>query len=104
MAEKLEIEVIIGADGNVRFETHGLRGQSCLAETSGLEKALGRVREGMKELDLAAEIDYQMRRMGAEQPAFETIVAAGGRAALPQFEPRRVGERLLAAYRSAGKS
>ncbi len=43
MAEKLEIEVIIGADGNVRFETHGLRGQSCLAETSGLEKALGRV-------------------------------------------------------------
>jgi len=43
MAEKLEIEVVIGADGNVRLETHGLKGQSCLAETSALEKALGRV-------------------------------------------------------------
>lgn len=43
MAEKLEIEVVIGADGNVRFETHGLKGQGCLTETSALEKALGRV-------------------------------------------------------------
>lgn len=43
MAEKLEIEVVIGADGNVSFETRGLKGQSCLSETSGLEKALGKV-------------------------------------------------------------
>ena len=43
MAEKLEIEVVIGPDGNVSFETHGLKGQGCLAETSGLEKALGKV-------------------------------------------------------------
>ncbi|MBI5067948.1 MAG: DUF2997 domain-containing protein [Deltaproteobacteria bacterium] len=43
MAEKLEIEVVIGPDGNVSFETHGLKGQACLAETTGLEKALGKV-------------------------------------------------------------
>ncbi len=43
MAEKLEIEVVIGPDGQVRLETRGLRGESCLAETAGLEKALGRV-------------------------------------------------------------
>ena len=43
MAEKLEIEVVIGPDGNVSFETHGLKGQACLAETAGLEKALGKV-------------------------------------------------------------
>ncbi|HEY7724168.1 MAG TPA: DUF2997 domain-containing protein [Anaeromyxobacteraceae bacterium] len=43
MAEKLEIEVVIGADGTVRLETRGLKGPECLAETTGLEKALGRV-------------------------------------------------------------
>jgi len=43
VAEKQEIEVVIGADGNVSFETRGLKGQECLGETSGLEKALGRV-------------------------------------------------------------
>jgi hypothetical protein len=43
VAEKLEIEVIIGPDGKVSLETRGLKGQSCLAETRGLEKALGRV-------------------------------------------------------------
>ena len=43
MAERQEIEVLIGADGTVRLETRGLKGQSCLDETAGLEKALGRV-------------------------------------------------------------
>jgi len=43
VAEKVEIEVVIGADGNVSLETRGLKGQSCLAETSALEKALGMV-------------------------------------------------------------
>jgi hypothetical protein len=43
VAEKLEIEVVIGPDGAVRLETRGLRGSSCLAETQGLERALGRV-------------------------------------------------------------
>ena len=43
MAEKLEIEVVIGADGAVRLETRGLKGESCLAETADVEKALGRV-------------------------------------------------------------
>jgi Xaa-Pro aminopeptidase len=41
----------------------------------------------MRECDLAAEIDYQMRRLGAAQTAFETIVATGARAALPHARP-----------------
>jgi len=36
---------------------------------------------------LAAEIDYRMRKLGAEKPAFETIVAAGARSALPHAQP-----------------
>lgn len=41
------------------------------------------VRPGVRELELAAEIEYRMRRAGASGPAFETIVASGPRAALP---------------------
>jgi Xaa-Pro aminopeptidase len=41
----------------------------------------------VSELDLAAEIDYRMRRMGASGPSFETIVASGPRTALPHAQP-----------------
>jgi Xaa-Pro aminopeptidase len=51
------------------------------------ELAVGRVRPGMTEQDLAAEIEYRMRRLGAEKPAFETIVAGGRRSALPHAQP-----------------
>ncbi len=43
MAEKLEIEVVIGADGKVTMETHGLKGQECAQETAQLEQVLGKV-------------------------------------------------------------
>ncbi len=43
MADKVQIEITIGPDGTVRLQTKGLKGQSCLAETEALEKALGTV-------------------------------------------------------------
>ena len=43
MADKIEIEVTLSPEGEVRLVTHGLKGQSCLAETEALEKALGAV-------------------------------------------------------------
>ncbi len=43
MAEKAEIEVVIGADGTVRIKTHGLRGEACIEETKALEQAVGKV-------------------------------------------------------------
>ena len=46
-----------------------------------------KIRAGMTETDLAAELEYQMRRLGAEKPSFETIVAAGVRTALPHAQP-----------------
>jgi Xaa-Pro aminopeptidase len=52
-----------------------------------LELALKRFKQGMTETALAAEIDYQSRKLGANGPAFDTIVAAGGRAALPHARP-----------------
>jgi Xaa-Pro aminopeptidase len=40
----------------------------------------------MRESEVAAELDYQMRRLGAEGPAFETIVASGERTAWPHAD------------------
>ena len=48
-----------------------------------LEETLTLLRPGMTELEVAAEIEYRMRRYGGERPSFETIVASGPRAALP---------------------
>jgi Xaa-Pro aminopeptidase len=60
---------------------------SVMTNSSALEAALKRFKLGMTESELAAEIDYQSRKLGAEAPAFDTIVAAGERAALPHAHP-----------------
>ena len=52
-------------------------------------RALKSFRPGMRETELAAEIDYQQRRAGAESSAFATIVASGVRSALPHAHPTR---------------
>jgi Xaa-Pro aminopeptidase len=52
-----------------------------------LEQALAQFRPDMTEIDLAAEIDYRMRLLGADGTAFETIVASGERTALPHARP-----------------
>ena len=48
-------------------------------------------------MDLAAEIEYRMRRLGADREAFETIVASGERSALPHAQPtsRRIQPNQL---------
>ena len=56
--------------------------------SKAFEKALRTIRPGRtREADLAAEIDYRMRKLGAERPAFETIVASAARTALPHAQP-----------------
>ena len=47
------------------------------------EEIIPKVRPGVREADLAAELEYRMRRKGAQGAAFETIVASGPRGALP---------------------
>lgn len=46
-------------------------------------KFLPQVKPGLRECDAAAELEYRMRREGAEGAAFETIVASGRRGAWP---------------------
>jgi len=61
--------------------------RSVETNSGAFEQTVPRVRPGMKEQDLAAELEYRMRRLGAEKPAFETIVAGGARSALPHAQP-----------------
>ncbi|HSB12930.1 MAG TPA: aminopeptidase P family protein [Bryobacteraceae bacterium] len=67
-------------------EIETMRRSAALA-CNAFEQTLQHVRPGIRELDLAAELDYRMRRLGAESPAFETIVASGERSALPHASP-----------------
>lgn len=67
--------------------------------SAALEQALRRFKPTMTEVDMAAEIEYRMRRLGADGTAFETIVASGDRTALPHARPTdhpiRTDELLL---------
>ncbi len=44
---------------------------------------LGFLRPGLREIDVAAELEHQARLLGAEGMSFETIAASGPRSALP---------------------
>ena len=67
-------------------EIAAIKGSVQLNSTA-LEQALRHFRPSMTERDLAAEISYRMRRLGADREAFETIVASGERSALPHAQP-----------------
>ena len=47
------------------------------------ERALEVLRPGVKEVDVAAEMEFAARRAGAEGMSFPTIIASGPRSALP---------------------
>jgi Xaa-Pro aminopeptidase len=51
------------------------------------EKAFGdiikKIKPGMKEKDIALDLEYKMRAFGADGPAFDTIVASGQRSSMP---------------------
>jgi len=49
----------------------------------GMKKAFEVAESGMKEYELAAEIEYEMRRRGSEGFAFDTIVSSGLQSAFP---------------------
>ena len=55
------------------------------------DAACGRVRSGWTEMRFAAEIEYQMKLLGASKPAFDTIVASGVRSSLPHASPQPIG-------------
>jgi Xaa-Pro aminopeptidase len=48
------------------------------------------IKKGISETEVAAEIDYRQRLLGAEKSSFETIVAFGAHSALPHARPGKL--------------
>jgi Xaa-Pro aminopeptidase len=73
--------------------------QAVRTNSRAFENCLKSIKLGMPESGLAARLEYQMRLLGAEKAAFETIVASGPRTALPHAHPTsnplKSGELLL---------
>ena len=66
--------------------------ESVLINSEAYQRVLRRIRPGVREIDIAAEIEFQMKMLGAEKPSFDTIVAAGPRTAhLPQHAHQATG-------------
>jgi Xaa-Pro aminopeptidase len=68
------------------FELARMR-QAAILAGDVLTGAITLLKPGVMENEVAAEIEYQMRKRGASGPAFETIVAFGDRSALPHARP-----------------
>ncbi len=65
---------------------------ACMQEAADIigrvfEAVVPLIRPGITELELAAEIEHEMKRRGASGASFETIVASGARSAWPHAQP-----------------
>ena len=69
---------------------------------ASLAETLPCITIGMSELDIAAELEYRMRKKGGAGAAFPTIVASGARSAMPHGmasgKPLAGGELLIIDY------
>lgn len=54
--------------------------------------ANGQIAAGRRERDVAADLEYHMRRLGSERPSFDTIVASGPNSSRPHHG---AGDRVL---------
>ena len=63
--------------------------QACAIADRALAELLdgGGIRPGRTEREVGLDLDERMRRLGAEDPAFETIVATGPNSAIPHHRP-----------------
>jgi Xaa-Pro aminopeptidase len=61
--------------------------KAALLASDVVARAARILKPGIREFEVAAELEYYMRKRGASGPAFETIVASGPRGALPHARP-----------------
>ncbi len=60
--------------------------KACEIAENALNELLLEIKEGMSEMEVAALLEYKMRKLGAEGLSFPTIVAFGAHAAIPHHE------------------
>ena len=56
---------------------------ACEIADKAFDEIVKFIRPGLREIDVAAELEYIMRKLGAQKAAFDTIVASGLRGCLP---------------------
>ncbi|GAB2573576.1 M24 family metallopeptidase [Gracilibacillus alcaliphilus] len=57
--------------------------EACKIADQAFEHILSYIKPGVKEIDIANELEFFMRKKGATSSSFDTIVASGYRSALP---------------------
>jgi len=60
---------------------------ACRLSSQALADVLPEIRPGLSERKLASLLDYRMSQLGADGPAFDTIVASGPNGAIPHHAP-----------------
>jgi Xaa-Pro aminopeptidase len=60
---------------------------ACRLSSQALADVLPEIRPGLSERTLASLLDYRMSQLGADRPAFDTIVASGPNGAIPHHAP-----------------
>jgi Xaa-Pro aminopeptidase len=60
---------------------------ACQITAQAIEDALPQIRPEVSERALAAALEYRMMQLGADKPAFDTIVASGPNGAIPHHSP-----------------
>lgn len=65
--------------------------------SKGMQIAGELIEPGKREIEIAAEIEYEMRKLGSGGTPFDTIVASGPNSSFPHWEAtnRELGEREL---------
>lgn len=103
--EKLGVQ-LVEADTTLfpLMETKNEWELSCIAKACEIAEdafnaLLPEIKEGMTETEVAALLEYNMRRFGAQGTSFDTIVAFGAHAAVPHHETGatklRFGDEVL---------
>lgn len=96
--EDVELIPVSGVVESIRltkdsFELDRLRDVAALASQAFEDLlAAGELAEGRSERQVAADLEYRMRLLGAERPSFDTIVASGPNSAKPHHG---AGDRIL---------
>jgi len=92
--EKLPVALCKGASGlleNLRASKDAEELERLMAAQRIGEKALERIlpeiREGVTEKEIAARLQYEMLRLGAEKMSFDPIVASGTNGSMPHAVP-----------------
>jgi Xaa-Pro dipeptidase len=57
--------------------------EACNLANIGMQAASQTIRPGVKEKEVAAEVEYEMRKRGSDGTSFDTIIASGASSAFP---------------------